>query len=44
MRAVIVGGGPVGLRTAIELAMLGCDVEVLEARERFTRLQVPPPL
>lgn len=38
--AVIIGAGPVGLRTAIELALLGCRVEVLEGRERFTRLQV----
>ena len=36
----IVGAGPVGLRTAIELAMLGMRVEVLEGRAGFTRLQV----
>ena len=36
----IVGAGPVGLRTAIELAFLGCRVEVLEARDGFSRLQV----
>jgi hypothetical protein len=36
----IVGAGPVGLRTAIELAFLGYRVEVLEAREGFSRLQV----
>ena len=36
----VVGAGPVGLRTAIELALLGARVEVLEAREGFSRLQV----
>ena len=40
VRAVIVGAGPVGLRTAIELAMLGVEVTMLEGRERFSRLQV----
>ena len=39
-RAVIIGGGPIGLRCAIELAFLGLRVEVLESRERFGRLQV----
>ena len=38
--AVVVGAGPVGLRTAIELTLLGVKVEVFEARERFSRLQV----
>ena len=37
---VIVGAGPVGLRCAIELATLGARVEVLESRERYSRLQV----
>ena len=37
---VVVGAGPVGLRAAIELRLLGADVEVLEARDRFARLQV----
>ena len=36
----IVGAGPVGLRTAIELAMLGTRVELLEGRDDFSRLQV----
>ena len=40
LSVVIVGAGPVGLRTAIELALLGSRVEVLESRERFSRLQV----
>ena len=39
-RAVIIGAGPVGLRCAIELAMLGVGVQVLESRDRFSRLQV----
>lgn len=37
-RAVVVGGGPSGLRAAIELSLLGLKVIVLERREGFTRL------
>ena len=40
LAVAIVGAGPIGLRTAIELAMLGARVEVLEGREGFSRLQV----
>ena len=40
IRCVIVGAGPVGLRCAIELALLGCRVTVLEQRDAFSRLQV----
>ncbi|OQR98175.1 MICAL-like protein [Achlya hypogyna] len=36
-RVCIVGAGPVGLRTAIELALLGAEVVVLEKRPSFTR-------
>ncbi|OQS02772.1 hypothetical protein THRCLA_04888 [Thraustotheca clavata] len=36
-RVCIVGAGPVGLRTAIELAMLGAEVVVLEKRPSFIR-------
>ncbi|EQC41925.1 hypothetical protein SDRG_00780 [Saprolegnia diclina VS20] len=36
-RVCIVGAGPVGLRTAIELALLGAQVVVLEKRPSFTR-------
>jgi len=34
-RVVIVGAGPVGLRTAIELCLLGARVTVVERRTRF---------
>ena len=40
LSVIVIGAGPVGLRTAIELALLGCRCEVLESRESFTRLQV----
>ena len=32
MQVVVVGAGPVGLRTAIEMALLGAGVRVLDAR------------
>ena len=34
---LIVGGGPCGLRMAIDAALLGSKVVVLEAEESFTR-------
>lgn len=37
-RVVVVGAGPCGLRSAIELRLLGAQVTVIEQRERFTRL------
>jgi len=37
---VIVGGGPCGLRTAIEAALLGATVTVCEKRTSFTRNNV----
>ena len=40
LNVAMIGAGPVGLRCAIELAMLGCRVEVFEGRTRFSRLQV----
>ncbi|XP_028440837.1 protein-methionine sulfoxide oxidase mical2b isoform X2 [Perca flavescens] len=37
---LIIGGGPCGLRTAIELALLGCKVVVIEKRDTFSRNNV----
>ena len=34
---LVVGAGPVGLRGAIEMALLGARVELVEKREEFTR-------
>ncbi|XP_061138575.1 F-actin-monooxygenase mical2b isoform X2 [Syngnathus typhle] len=39
-RCLIIGGGPCGLRTAIELALLGCNVVVIEKRDTFSRNNV----
>ncbi|KAM7003564.1 F-actin-monooxygenase mical2b isoform 2-T2 [Tautogolabrus adspersus] len=39
-RCLIIGGGPCGLRTAIELALLGCKVIVIEKRDSFSRNNV----
>ncbi|XP_069759629.1 F-actin-monooxygenase MICAL2-like isoform X6 [Narcine bancroftii] len=39
-QCLIVGAGPCGLRTSIELALLGCKVLVLEKRESFARNNV----
>ena len=36
-RVLIVGGGPVGLRAAIEAALLGARVDVVEKRTQFSR-------
>ncbi|KAE9277493.1 hypothetical protein PR003_g28775 [Phytophthora rubi] len=36
-RVCIVGAGPVGLRAAVELALLGSHVSVLEKRTKFSR-------
>ncbi len=33
----MVGAGPVGLRAAIELALLGAEVDLVEKRSEFTR-------
>lgn len=40
MKCLIIGGGPCGLRTAIELAFLGAKVVVIEKRDTFSRNNV----
>ncbi|XP_014346914.1 F-actin-monooxygenase MICAL2 isoform X3 [Latimeria chalumnae] len=39
-KCLIIGGGPCGLRTAIELAFLGAKVVVVEKRDSFSRNNV----
>nr|XP_057945266.1 F-actin-monooxygenase MICAL2 isoform X4 [Doryrhamphus excisus] len=39
-KCLIIGGGPCGLRTAIELAMMGAKVMVIEKRDSFSRNNV----
>lgn len=40
VRVFIVGGGPIGLRLAIDCILLGCDVVVVEKRSTFSRNNV----
>nr|XP_029494964.1 F-actin-monooxygenase MICAL2-like isoform X4 [Oncorhynchus nerka] len=40
LKCLIIGGGPCGLRTAIELALLGAKVVVIEKRDTFSRNNV----
>ena len=40
LKAMVLGGGPIGLRCAIELAMLGHSVLALEQRTEFGRLNI----
>ncbi|XP_057711506.1 F-actin-monooxygenase mical2b isoform X2 [Corythoichthys intestinalis] len=39
-KCLIIGGGPCGLRTAIELALMGAKVVVVEKRDSFSRNNV----
>lgn len=39
-QCLIIGGGPCGFRTAIELALLGAKVVVIEKRDTFSRNNV----
>ncbi|KAL7866471.1 hypothetical protein AOLI_G00142850 [Acnodon oligacanthus] len=39
-KCLIIGGGPCGLRTAIELALLGAKAVVIEKRDTFSRNNV----
>ncbi|XP_056269161.1 F-actin-monooxygenase mical2b isoform X3 [Pseudoliparis swirei] len=39
-KCLIIGGGPCGLRTAIELALMGAKVVVIEKRDSFSRNNV----
>ena len=40
LSVVVIGAGPCGLRMAIECVLLGCDVELIEKRETFSRNNV----
>lgn len=40
MQCLVLGAGPCGLRTAIELALLGAQVVLLEKRKSFSRNNV----
>lgn len=39
-QCLIIGGGPCGLRTAIEMALMGAKVVVIEKRDSFSRNNV----
>ena len=40
LRVAVVGAGPVGLRTALELALCGAQVWIIEKRQHFSRLNI----
>ena len=40
VQCVITGAGPVGLRAAVEFALMGADVTVMEMRNAFPRLNI----
>ena len=39
-KVLVIGGGPGGLRSAIEAALLGAEVMLIEQRPNFTRNNV----
>eukprot|EP01052_Picozoa_sp_SAG31_P005707 SAG31_NODE_255_length_19039_cov_83.461774_13_plen_639_part_00 len=39
-RAIVIGAGPIGLRCAVELAMCGAQVTLVEQRRSFTRANI----
>ena len=40
LTSLVIGAGPIGLRTSIEMLMLGCRTVVVEKRKDFTRNNV----
>lgn len=40
IQCLVIGGGPCGLRTAIELSLMGAKVVVIEKRDSFSRHNV----
>ena len=40
MSVLVIGGGPCGLRMAVECLLLGCRVVVVEKREKYSRNNV----
>lgn len=40
IKCLVIGAGPIGLRTAIEMLMLGCRTVVVEKRKDFSRNNV----
>lgn len=40
LNVVVLGGGPIGLRAAAEMAMMGHRVTLLESRDGVSRLNV----
>ena len=40
VQCVIVGAGPVGLRSAVQFALMGADVTLIEKRNKFQRINI----
>ena len=40
VKCIIAGAGPVGLRTALEFALMGADVTIIEKRNSFKRINI----